>query len=252
MIFHIPHNSTFIPSDIRDQFVLSDKSLAKELLMMTDHMTLELFKYAQLKVDILIKSSVSRLVVDVERFLDEEEVMNKVGMGVIYTKTSSGYPLRRELSENEQKYLIDKYYLPHHLELNYWTTKILNNDSNEVQIIDCHSFSSKPLKYEFDQNVKRPDICIGINHPQKDKYLLERLRKYIEGKEYSVDINRPFSGSIIPNKYFNDHRVKSLMIEVNRKLYMDEKTGEKSKQFHATKKLIKGLIKEIRNYNYNK
>ena len=251
MIFHIPHNSTFIPPNIRDQFVLSDQDLKKELLLMTDHMTSELFEYAQTEVDVVIESPVSRLVVDVERFLnDEQEIMNKVGMGVIYKKTSCGNPLRKELSQKEQKYLIDKYYMPHHIELNYYTEKILNEEPREAQIIDCHSFPSMPLKYEFDQDDKRPDICIGTNYPDKEELLLEYLRRYVEKKGYSVDINKPFSGSIVPNEYFSDHRVKSLMIEVNRKLYMNERTGKRSQDFYKTKELIGEIVKRIRKHNF--
>ena len=38
----------------------------------------------------------SRLVVDPERFPDEREVMNRVGMGAVYTRTSTGKPLRAD------------------------------------------------------------------------------------------------------------------------------------------------------------
>ena len=252
MIFHIPHNSTFIPPEIRNQFVLSDNKLAEELLLMTDHLTTELFKKARTKVDVLIEASVSRLVVDTERFLDDkQEIMNKVGMGIIYKKTSSGESLRRELTQKENESLIDKYYIPHHAKLNYFTKKILIEEIREAQIIDCHSFPSIPLKYEFNQDEKRPDICIGTNHPNKEKVLLETLKKYIESQGYSVDINKPFSGSIIPNKYFKDIRVNSLMIEVNRKTYLNEKTGKRSKEFFRTRSLISQIIKEIRIFNYN-
>jgi hypothetical protein len=40
-------------------------------------------------------------------------------------------------------------------------------------------------------------------------------------------VNRPFSGSIVPaNNFDKNKRVFSVMIEVNRRLYMDETTGE--------------------------
>jgi predicted N-formylglutamate amidohydrolase len=38
----------------------------------------------------------SRLVVDPERFPDESEVMNSVGMGAVYTRTSTGKRLRAD------------------------------------------------------------------------------------------------------------------------------------------------------------
>ena len=87
MIFHIPHNSTTIPDKIRDQFYLTDKELDKEILLMTDHLTLDLFKSAASDNDVILEFPVSRLVLDPERFLDDQkEIMNKVGMGVVYKK----------------------------------------------------------------------------------------------------------------------------------------------------------------------
>ena len=248
MIFHIPHNSTFIPPEIRNQFVLSDNKLAEELLLMTDHLTSDLFKPAITNLDVAIVFPVSRLVVDPERFLDnDKETMNKVGMGVIYKKTSSGINLRRSISNKEREDLINKYYEPHHYELNYQTEEQLKKYTRQVQIIDCHSFSSVPLRYEFNQEEKRPDICIGINSPEKEYLLLKQIVNFIDDEGYSYDINFPFSGSILPNKFFDDSRVKSIMIEVNRKLYMNEISGKRLPTFKRTSELIKGIVKKIRN-----
>jgi len=41
-------------------------------------------------------------------------------------------------------------------------------------------------------------------------------------------LNSSFSGAIVPLPFYNkDQRVPSLMIEINRRLLMDENTGEK-------------------------
>ena len=247
MIFHIPHNSTIIPDDVRDQFSISSEELDEELLLMTDHLTADLFKNAVTKKDIILEFPVSRLVLDPERFIDDNnEVMNEVGMGVVYKKRSNGDRLRRDITQDEKQTLIDKYYIPHHDRLNSLTEDALIK--NKVQIIDCHSFSSKPLKYELNQETNRPDICIGTNDIKKDKMLIDYLKRHIEQSGYTVDINKPFSGSILPNKYMDDNRVSSIMIEVNRKIYLNEKTGKRSKQYIKTKKIIADIIKLIRLY----
>jgi N-formylglutamate amidohydrolase len=52
--------------------------------------------------------------------------------------------------------------------------------------------------------------------------ILERNFKEIG---YSVKINTPFSGSIVPLGFYKkEKKVISVMIEVNRKLYMNEET----------------------------
>ena len=114
MIFHIPHNSTIIPEIFKDQFLLTEKELNKEILLMTDHLTADLFKSAANNDDKVIEFPVSRLVLDPERFVeDDKEIMNEVGMGVVYTKTSDGQRLRLDITESEKQILIDKYYTPH-------------------------------------------------------------------------------------------------------------------------------------------
>ena len=93
VIFHIPHDSTVIPSEVRDQFVLNELDLSRELIKMTDHNTYDLiariFPTSQ-----IVKFPVSRLVVDVERFeSDCDEHMAARGMGVdpCYLKNESIY-----------------------------------------------------------------------------------------------------------------------------------------------------------------
>jgi N-formylglutamate amidohydrolase len=55
-------------------------------------------------------------------------------------------------------------------------------------------------------------------------------------------VNRPFAGALVPNAYYGqDQRVQSVMIEVRRDLYMDERTGESSPHFSAMQRLLAEL-----------
>jgi N-formylglutamate amidohydrolase len=63
---------------------------------------------------------------------------------------------------------------------------------------------------------------------------------------FSVGNNRPYTGTIVPSVYYKkDRRVISLMIEVNRSLYMDEVSGTKTTDFDSTKIKIEGVLKFI-------
>ena len=64
LVFHIPHSSTVIPTDVRKQFCLSDEELEKEINAMTDWHTYELFQSAKLPDDGIAVFPVSRIVVD--------------------------------------------------------------------------------------------------------------------------------------------------------------------------------------------
>jgi N-formylglutamate amidohydrolase len=99
IIANIPHSSLYIPPDIRKTLLLNDKQLKRELLLMTDRYVDELFSCVHELGGSSVKYSVSRLVVDPERFLDDaREEMAAKGMGVVYTKTSDGRLLRQTLA----------------------------------------------------------------------------------------------------------------------------------------------------------
>ncbi len=80
-------------------------------------------------------------------------------------------------------------------------------------LVDCHSFPS---------DMGGPDICIGHNEDWSyDAQLVEGVRKVFESKGYTVGVNTPYSNSITPAAPF---RYTSLMIEVNKRVYMNEAT----------------------------
>ena len=84
MILHLPHTSTLIPKNFRQDFLLSDQELQEELNRITDHATDAIFQGAFSKANAIV-FPVSRLVVDPERFSkDSQESMSQVGMGVTY------------------------------------------------------------------------------------------------------------------------------------------------------------------------
>ena len=209
VILHVPHSSTFVPDDC--QFLLSASRLSMEIEKLTDHHTHKLFDCDGASKLVF---PVSRLVVDPERFIDDP--MESVGMGVVYTHTSDGDPLRA-ISEMDRLTLIDTYYHPHHNDLTRMVDSCLEQH-DQCLIIDCHSFPAQPLPYELDRN--RPDICIGTDTYHTSAELKNCLSKAFEGSGYRVAIDSPFSGSIVPLKHYHlDRRVSSVMIEVNRSLY---------------------------------
>src|SRR5262245_51535457 len=105
---------------------------------------------------------VSRLVCGVERFPDDaDEPMAFRGMGAVYVRTMNGRPLRDHLTASERARIMERWYQPHHQRLTQAVDQAIAGGKSCV-IIDCHSFSSRLLPHEPDQDPDRPDICIGI------------------------------------------------------------------------------------------
>tara|TARA_B110000208_G_scaffold151410_1_gene182908 strand:+ start:145 stop:894 length:750 start_codon:yes stop_codon:yes gene_type:complete len=245
IILHIPHASKYIPDKYLKYFTLSKKDLEIELLKMTDHFTDELFDISCSNIHQL-KFPLSRLLVDVERFEEDElEPMFKVGMGCIYEKTHDGKSLK--LVKDIKDELINKFYKTHHENF----TKIVDaklKQNNKVLIIDCHSFPKYPLPYELNQEMDRPEICIGTDNFHTSEKLKNLFGELFEGLNFTVKYNEPFKGSIVPLKFYNKEiRVQSIMIEVRRDLYMNEQSGEKNGYFVEIQNKLNLNIYEVLN-----
>ena len=157
-MLHLPHASTFIPEDLRDDFLLSDEELLEELNRITDHATDVIFQQAFPAAKSVV-FPVSRLVVDPERFSeDSQEPMSQVGMGVTYTRGSLHQPLREQPTQEKRQELLERYYIPHHQKLTDAVEESLLADDHCL-IIDGHSFPALPLPYELNQRAFRPDFC---------------------------------------------------------------------------------------------
>lgn len=247
IICNIPHSGNLIPQEFEKDFVLNEEELEGEVKFMEDNFTDAIFSEL-IYISSFIKMKLSRLVVDIERFeKEEDEPMSKVGMSAFYTKTSMGNLLRNITEENKNK--LQKIYKDYHDTLTSLVDDSLAKN-NTAMIVDCHSFPSIPRNYESDNELNRPDICIGADEYHTPSELVEVLKNNFEEQGFSVKINSPFSGSIVPMKFYkNDKRVMSVMIEVNRKLYMNEETFFKLKNFSEVSKAMgRCIIKSLNQF----
>ena len=235
MLIHVPHASLYIPEEYIPDYDL--EVLSHEMLVMTDWYCNELFDCEAE----MVAMQVSRLVCDVERFRDDrDESMSRLGMGLYYTK-SSDKKVFRKFSEEKREEILTRYYDPHHGRLAAAVAERLKTHG-ECLIIDGHSFYPVPLPYELDREDNRPDICIGTDDFHTPKALVEKWVDYLKGCGLSVKINSPFAGALVPMEYYmRDARVGSVMIEVNRRLYIDKK-GQKTSDFDRVKKVLNDMI----------
>ena len=242
LLIHLPHSSVHIADDDRREILLNDSELHAEMLKLTDRYTDQLFNYPGA---VIHKNLNSRIVIDPERFRsDMDEIMSQFGMGAIYTHSENGR-LIKNMTEDRREELMKKYYDPYHEELEKKTQQTLDQ-YGKCLIIDGHSFPETPLCFELDKNPDRPDICIGTCDFHTPEKLIQIMGDFINGNGLTVKRNAPFAGTMVPMKYYRkDKRVTSVMIEVNRKLYMDEATGEKLPCFDAVCSLVLSLIRKV-------
>ena len=216
MILNITHSGT----DTLDRIVSQN-----DIKRGTDWFTDKLFFHTN--TDCVIQKH-SRFIVDCERLPDDIEPLNKEGYGICYTKDFDGNDI---IVPN--KFEMIKLYNQHHKQLNYETRKILCYIP-VVFVVDCHSFGD-------DQNKSDIDFCLGFNADFNNFDMLNKMKNYLENKGYKVGINNPYTNAIVPNQFYGDSDVKSIMIEVNKRLYLTKQI-QKSKDYQKTKNTITALL----------
>lgn len=243
ILINIPHSSIYLPTIFTEKLLIDKKYLEKEKDILTDIYTDDLFSNENCNI---LKCNFSRLFCDVERFRnDKYETMSKIGMGAIYTNTTKGDKLLNK-DEEYNEFVLKNFYDKYHNHFNKLCENILSS-YNKCIIIDAHSFSKElitSLKIPITKNI--PDFCIGFEKEFCDYEIINIIETKIKKNNYSVTFNYPYSGSIVPNKYYisKDNRVKSIMIEINKKVYLNS-NGDKSYNYYNVKKLIQEIIKCI-------
>jgi len=222
VILHVPHSSRIIHEDVRVDILLDDVELEHELDAMTDAFTDVIAERAAelsgLRPWIFV-NDMSRLVVDPERFPDESEEMNAVGMGAVYTRTSTGAVLRED-GEYDESGLFQTYFDAYAAAFTELVDQRLQA-AGEVTILDIHSFPRDPLPYELHGDGPRPEICLGTDTFHTPPGLVASAHEAFSA--FKVGQDSPFEGCYVPlTHYGEDARVHGLMIEVRRDLYMDD------------------------------
>ena len=229
LLLHIPHSSTSFPEG--SNFSFNDLDEKERLLI--DYYTDELFIPQQKTNGIdSMAFPFCRLFSDVERLVNDP--LEKEGLGISYHRQIHEPPYNtRYFGDLKSAFSL---YADFHAEM----AKRLTYLGDNTLLIDCHSFSSQPNL--LNSNPPDIDICIGYNEDETcpDKVVVGNIVQYFGSLGYKVGINEPFSNSktfSVPVKYH------SVMIEVNKRLYMDEQTLEKTEGFDKLRNDIQLLYR---------
>ncbi|WP_158276282.1 N-formylglutamate amidohydrolase [Bifidobacterium callitrichidarum] len=193
----------------------------------------------------LIRSNMSRLWCDIERYPDEREEMNKVGMGVIYDVDADMNPLyEHPISGNERRFRLQSLYWPYHDELVRQSQYMLNRYGYGL-LLDLHSYSKTALPYELHKEDARPGICIGHNGDRYGEHVAEIFRKVLESAGYEVGFNQTFKGAVRPNGIDSPH-LACVMIEIRKDQYLDDGKLDEEKTDRLTGILAQGIRASIK------
>ena len=255
VIFDSPHSGRIYPDDFDYACAFED------LQKCEDHWVDELFANAPAHGGTLLSALFPRSYIDPNRAVDDIDTQlldrpwggsiapsarSHAGIGLIRRLVNPNTALYdRSLLQTEIKQRIDHYYTPYHKAL-----KTLLNETHQnfgcVYHINCHSM---PESTAVSQG-KPVDFTLGnCDGTSCDPAFTRILRDYIAELGYRVSINDPFKGVELVRAYSQPAQSRhSLQLEINKALYMREKTGGKSKDFEKLKKNIDCIVRFIADY----
>jgi len=172
------------------------------------------------------------------------------GIGLVWRLARGGTPMyARKLASEEVRARIDRYWRPYHAALDAALDE-RHRTFGGVWHINCHSMPAVGDALADDPGRTRADFVLGDRDgttcdPAFTRLVADSARSF----GYSVAINDPYKGVELV-RVFSDPAARrhSLQIEVNRRLYLDERTRAKTAGFSAVKGDIDRLLKTVAGY----
>lgn len=185
---------------------------------------------------------------DLPKYVNTSSRRVAAGIGTIAKVVSSGqniYGGKIKFSEAVKR--INLYYRPYHKSLRKLLTET-RKASGGYLLVDCHSMPSIGGPNDADNGKRRADFVLGNRFGNAcGSNLTMRVAECISSLGYSVSHNNPFSGGFTTQHYGRpSDRLHTLQIEINRGLYMDEKTIKPSPNLQILKRDINHLIEMFR------
>jgi N-formylglutamate deformylase len=216
VILHVPHSSR----DLVDSGLFPD-IVGEELDHLTDaHTDLIALRAAETagKRPWIFVNRLSRLVVDPERFADDE--MLAAGMGPVYTHGHAGRRLRAD-DPSRDAVLLRDHFQPYAEAMTTLTGERLAATGRAI-VLDVHSYPTVKLPYELHGDGPRPPVCLGTDPFHTPEPLIAAARAAFG----ETGLDSPFAGCYVPlTHYHRDPAVTALMIEIRRDTYMIEPGG---------------------------
>jgi N-formylglutamate deformylase len=152
-----------------------------------------------------------------------------LGLGLVRRLCMTGVPIyETPLTANEVRRRIDAFYRPYHAALGGIVERRMRMFGSCY--LNCHSM---PSRGHEDGDAQRADFVLGDrNGSSADPAFTRRVRDLLQDMGYSTAINEPYKGMEIVKRYGDPMAGRhALQIEINRRLYMDERKLEKSEGF---------------------
>ncbi len=259
LVFDSPHSGAIYPADFQP-------AAPQRLLRATEDFDVDrLFAAAPAHGAVLLAAEFPRCYVDVNRRLDDLDPLvldrpwpgaltdggkSRLGAGLIWRLAGPAQPIyARQLSVAEVRRRLERYYQPYHRELAQVLDELWG-EFGTVWHINCHSMPSLGAPGAAGGNGGWADFVVGDRDgtsaaPEFRDLVIDALR----GMGYRVAVNDIYKGDELVRRHGQPAaRRHSLQLEINRRLYMDERRVERHAGFLRLEADLTRLVGSVAQY----
>ena len=165
-----------------------------------------------------------------------------------WQKTTLGWTLiKKPLSQRTHQLLIEKYFKPYHQKLKTHIESLKQQGKRKIYLLDLHSMPSKASSFHKDTGKLRTEVVIGDNEGKScSPAFRDLVLSAYQEAGFKTALNDPYKGGAITKTYGQPSQSQeALQVELNRKLYMNENTKEKNKNFPKIQDQLKTALSHI-------
>jgi N-formylglutamate amidohydrolase len=256
VVFASPHSGSDYPADFLARSILDERAIRSSEDAFVDR----LFSSAPAHGAPLLAARAPRAFVDLNRSAEEldpaliEGVRSashnprvSSGLGVIPRVVANGRTIYRgKIGLDEARGRIRDHWVPYHERL-----AALMEDSlatfGEAILIDCHSMPHEAIDSMNHPKGFRPDVVLGDRFGASARGdVMDRVEQAFAAAGLRVIRNAPFAGAYTAQHYGRPSRRQHVVqVEIDRALYMDERTIRPHAGFETFRALLEGVIAEI-------
>lgn len=175
------------------------------------------------------------------------QFVSKSGLGLLKTVSRYGEPLQeRKLTVAEVEARLDRYYRPYHRELASVMDRMLAAHGFYYQLT-CHCMSAVGAPTHADAGKERMDFCLGnLRGTSSTAEFIEFVAEVIRAQGFTCSVNTPYTGGELNRRYGKpDGTQESVMVEINKKRFMDVASFKKNEGFDAIRGVAGAVLQAV-------
>ncbi len=240
VLISIPHDGGWIPADIADRLMPAFRQTPDR-----DWHVSKLYDWAQAAGFSLIRSHVSRYVIDLNRPPDNTPLYPGAATpGLCPVRDFNGQSLYRPRQKPDAKEVaqrLENYWRPYHQALESELMR-LKHHHGRVLLWDAHSIHSK-LPALFSGRL--PNFNLGTNHGASCaaplQHQVERMLR--QSRPRTVAVNGRFVGGYITRHYGQPRNsIHAMQMEIGQRAYLNENTHKPHHGLNDTRQLLRRLL----------